>query len=152
MKPLRASNIINFENIFIKQTKSMRDKTEVKGGCMCGKTRYTLTTQPTYSTMCHCSDCRHAAGSPSVAWVTVPVEHFSFSQGDPKVYESSPKVLRSFCSTCGTSLTYRHLEQSSGIDITTASLDDPELFPPTQDIFCQEKLSWEKLITDNTDL
>ncbi len=118
---------------------------------MCGKIRYVLTTKPTHSTICHCSDCRRATGSQSVAWVSVPVEHFSISQGDVESYNSSPKVLRTFCSTCGTSLTYRHEEHSSGIDITTGSLDQPELFPPTKDIFCRDKLLWVTSSTKNVE-
>lgn len=116
--------------------------TKIEGGCMCGKVRYMLTTVPTFSTVCHCSDCRHASGAHLVAWVTVPVQHFVVSEGEPNHYQSSPNVLRTFCSTCGTTLTFRHEEHSSGIDITTGSLDNPEQFPPTKDVFVRDKLSW----------
>ncbi len=90
--------------------------------------------------MCHCSDCRVVIGATSVAWVTVPVQFFITTQGEPALYKSSPNVLRTYCATCGTSLTYRHEQQSSGIDITTGSLDNPEQFPPTKDVFVNDKL------------
>ncbi len=118
---------------------------------MCGSIRYVLLTEPIHSTTCHCSDCRHAIGSQSVAWVTVPLKHFVITQGDPETYCSSPKVHRTFCATCGTSLTYRHEEYSTGIDITTGSLDTPELFPPTKEIFCRDKLSWVKTTTNHVE-
>ncbi len=124
-------------------------KINIEGGCMCGKIRYVLTTDPTFSTMCHCSDCRHAIGAHSVPWVTVPVQHFVTIQGKPSHYKSSPNVLRTFCSTCGTPLTYRHMEHSSGIDITAGSLDNSEQFPPTKDVFVRDKLSWVEPSTKN---
>lgn len=49
---------------------------EIRGGCMCGEIRYKLTCEPIYSTMCHCADCRRAAGAQAVAWVTVPDRNF----------------------------------------------------------------------------
>ncbi len=114
----------------------------ITGGCLCGQIRYCLTASPTHSTMCHCVDCRRATGAQSVAWVTVPLEHFKLVQGAPKTFHSSPGVHRTFCENCGTSLTYRHEEHSSGMDITTGSLDAPEQFPPTKDIFCRDRVAW----------
>ncbi|UCF42800.1 MAG: GFA family protein [Planctomycetota bacterium] len=115
---------------------------EAEGGCMCGRIRYKLTCKPIYATMCHCSDCRRACGAQAVAWVTVPGKHFSFTKGDPQRYQSSAKVERTFCPTCGTSLTYRNEERDDEMDITTGSLDHPEQFPPTQDYYCRDRLAW----------
>jgi hypothetical protein len=98
--------------------------------------------------MCHCSDCRRACGAPAVAWVTVPDEHFSFTKGEPKYYQSSLKVQRTFCPTCGTSLTYKNEERKQQIDITTGSLDHPEKYPPTKDYYCRDRLPWVKPATD----
>lgn len=125
---------------------------KIEGECMCGKIRYVLTTNPTHSTMCHCSDCRQAIGAQSVAWITVPVQHLVFTQGEPTVYNSSPDVSRTFCSHCGTSLTYRHEKHSSGIDITTGSLKNPESFPPTKDVFVRDKLPWIEPSSQNIEI
>jgi hypothetical protein len=51
-------------------------------------------------------------------------------------------VTRTFCGTCGTSLTYQNDEDSDSIDVTTASLDWPETFPPTQHIWIEDRLGW----------
>jgi hypothetical protein len=51
-------------------------------------------------------------------------------------------VVRTFCGRCGTSLTYEVEQRAAEIDITTASLDDPEAFPPTKAVFEEQKLSW----------
>jgi len=111
--------------------------------------RYKLTSEPIYQTLCHCSDCRRAAGAPAVAWITVPRKDFSFSKGKPKYFQSSPNVQRTFCPTCGTSLTYTIENRKGEIDITTGSLDHPENFPPKVDFFCRDNLPWMKTVTDN---
>ena len=59
------------------------------------------------------------------------------------MFESSPGVERGFCARCGTSLTYRRANRPGLFDVTTASLDDPEAFPPTKEIWVEERLSWE---------
>jgi hypothetical protein len=78
----------------------------------------------------------------------VPEEHFLFTRGEPKVYRSSPKVQRTFCPNCGTSLTYKNEERKGETDITTGSLDHPEKYPPTQDYYCRDRLAWVKPTTD----
>ena len=115
---------------------------EILGGCMCGAVRYRGNEPPRISTVCHCEDCRRGAGAQSVAWVTFPAESFTFVQGQPETFRSSPPVERTFCGRCGTSLTYWSEERSHEIDVTTGSLDDPESFPPTKQVFPEQKLSW----------
>ena len=124
-------------------------KVEITGGCMCGEVRYLLTCDPIYATACHCSDCRRSCGAPSVTWITVPVEHFAFTTGEPARYASSKNVERTFCLKCGTSLAYKIKRRENQIDITTGSLDDPEAYPPTQDYYCRDRLSWVKNFTEN---
>jgi hypothetical protein len=115
---------------------------QILGGCMCGAVRYRASEPPRISTVCHCADCRRGAGAQSVAWVTFPTESFAFTHGEPARFHSSPPVEHTFCGRCGTSLTYRSEERSHEIDVTTGSLDDPEAFPPTKEVFPEQKLSW----------
>jgi hypothetical protein len=85
----------------------------------------------------------------SVAWVTVRTEAFAFEGEAPARFASSPGVERTFCGRCGSSLTYAHVSRPAEIDITTATLDDPEAFAPTKEIFTAERVSWS---TPNPDL
>jgi hypothetical protein len=114
----------------------------IRGGCYCGAVRYQVDSPPRIATMCHCEDCRKSCGAQSVAWVTFLAESFAFVQGEPASHRSSPGVIRTFCSACGTSLTYRNDERAHEIDVTTASLEDPEAFPPAKHLFPEQKLSW----------
>jgi hypothetical protein len=43
-------------------------------------------------------------------------------------------------------LTYERDTRPDEIDITTGSLDHPEDFPPSKDVYADEKLSWVPLV------
>lgn len=115
---------------------------ETTGGCSCGAVRYVLDAPPNVVAVCHCSDCRRAAGAQSVAWLILPATAHRVVSGEPASYRSSRPVVRTFCSACGTPLTYRHEDSPERIDVTLGSLDDPERYPPTKAVFEKEKLSW----------
>lgn len=117
----------------------------IEGGCLCGAVRYRATAPPVARSICHCRTCRRASGAPSVAWSTFHMDTFAFISGTPLWFQSSPEVVRSFCGNCGTPLTYRHSDDVDTLDITTASLDAPEQFPPTKEIWIEHKLPWERL-------
>lgn len=116
-----------------------------EGGCFCGRVRYRIEGEPLGSAICHCESCRRTSGAQSIAWLTVPVKKFSFVSGEPADYRSSDAVSRTFCQSCGTSLTYRHDEEHDSIDVTTASLDLPDEFPPTHHIWLEDKVAWESV-------
>lgn len=111
------------------------------GGCLCGAVRYRIDAAPVSTIICHCATCRRAAGASSVAWATVPAAAFAFIAGAPTVHASSPGVERTHCAACGTSLTWARGE--SEIDVTLASLDDPEAAPPEAETWLSHRLSWE---------
>src|SRR5262245_47723772 len=119
-------------------TSSTDTNSTASGGCLCGAVRYRLTTKPRSYSLCHCETCRRAAGAPSVAWVVVDAGAFSFVQGTPTVYRSSPNVERTFCNCCGTPLSYQCTTERETIDITTVSLDMPNDFAPTREIWLSE--------------
>jgi hypothetical protein len=119
-----------------------------EGGCFCGAVRYHLRGSPVSSAICHCESCRRASGAPSVAWVTIELEKFQFIKGEPAAYPSSPGVLRRFCGRCGSPLTYENSKFRGTIDITTATLDDPSRFPPTQEVWLDDRLLWQPANAD----
>jgi hypothetical protein len=113
-----------------------------EGGCLCGAIRYVAHGVPTVSMICHCDTCCRAAGAPVVAWLTFRTSDFSFVRGVPAEYRSTPPVTRTFCPTCGTSLTYVHAERPSEIDVTTSTLDDAGAFPPTYHAWLSDGVGW----------
>ncbi len=118
----------------------------ITGGCYCGKVRLRASGPILHQAYCHCANCRRAVGAQAVAWITVKLSEFAWEKGQPKRYQTDTGAYRTFCDSCGTSLTYENDERPNEIDITTGSLDEPENFPPNRDVFAEEKLSWVDLI------
>jgi hypothetical protein len=118
----------------------------ITGGCYCGQLRYKAAGGPISQANCHCANCRRAAGAQSVAWITVRGSDFEFEKGTPKRYRTDTNAWRTFCDICGTSLTYQSDSRPGQVDITVGSLDRPEDFPPTKDVFPEEKLPWVGLL------
>ncbi|PYK74688.1 MAG: GFA family protein, partial [Verrucomicrobia bacterium] len=54
---------------------------EITGGCVCGGTRYALTSAPFSLGDCHCIDCRRSAGAPYVTWGSVRREDLVVTRG-----------------------------------------------------------------------
>ena len=119
-----------------------RMSSSFEGGCSCGAVRYRASGEASLPTLCHCQSCRRAAAAPAVAWVTFSRGEFVFTAGAPARYRSSPPVVRTFCARCGTPLTYEHEASSQSIDVTTASLDQPEHFAPVDHTWTSERLRW----------
>jgi len=110
-----------------------------QGGCACGSIRYELTAAPLSSAYCHCRMCQRAAGAALVPWIAVPKESFSLIQGELKTRQSSAWAERSFCPECGTQITFWNENHPNTLDITLASLDDPDLYPPQDQIFAESR-------------
>lgn len=113
------------------------------GGCQCGAVRYEIEGEPAHNAVCHCADCRAAAGAPMVTWLAVKEDQFSLQQGELTTYNGKNGAERQFCPTCGTGLFYRNAGMLPGIvDVQSATLDDAAAFPPGAQIQCAERLPW----------
>lgn len=114
----------------------------LKGGCFCGRIRYETTGTPFHETNCHCVNCRRTTGAPSVAWFSVQRSQFRFTLGEPARFKSTSQATRSFCSQCGTQLTFESEDLPTEIDVTTGSLDAPDEVPPKDQTWTRSRLSW----------
>ena len=114
---------------------------EIKGGCICGGTRYVVKSEPSALVDCHCVDYRRSAGAPYVQWGSVPRRDFILTKGEPRKILYANRI-RSFAACCGTHLFFEDSKDSDTIDFTIASLDDPTPFAPTKAIFLEDKLPW----------
>ena len=52
---------------------------------------------------------------------------------------------RLFCGLCGSPIATRLDHQPDEIDVTVATLDDPEALAPEFHIFCKSELSWARV-------
>jgi hypothetical protein len=112
------------------------------GGCLCGAVRYTVSGRPASVGYCHCRLCRHSVGAPVVPWASYPPARVAWTSGAPVWYRSSAKAERGHCAVCGTSLAFRYVAGGPTVDITLASLDDPEALRPEYHIWTDSQLHW----------
>lgn len=121
----------------------------MQGGCFCGKIRYEITDGEYRVVNCHCTMCRKTSAASFVSWILVPRKAFRYLTGEPKQLQSSAKASRDFCADCGTPLSFSTDEHADKIDITSCSLDDPELAIPSVDVHEESRLAWLNLKTQS---
>jgi hypothetical protein len=117
----------------------------IEGGCLCGAVRYLAYGEAYGITHCHCKTCRRASGAPFVTWAGFDTDNFTFIHGQPASYASSVNVVRTFCSKCGTALTYQRADLPGSIDVTLGSMDDVEALRPQDHTWTESQLSWISL-------
>jgi hypothetical protein len=117
---------------------------ELAGGCLCGRTRYVLTSRPYDLGNCHCIDCRRASGAPFVTWGSVPSGNLEIRLGEPKKVPHAQRI-RTFASCCGTPLFFEEQANATEVDVAIATLDLPEPFPPQINIWTEDRLPWVQL-------
>lgn len=120
-------------------------RTSLTGGCLCGSVRYETEAPVSDATFCHCRSCRRASGAVALPWLTVSRGALRWTGGTaPASHSSSPGVTRQFCARCGTPLTYASTASPATLDLTLGSLDAPEHLAPTDHIWMQDALPWDR--------
>ncbi len=113
---------------------------KLAGGCLCGATRYEIVGPVLSVGLCHCRSCRLASGATPVGWAVVASTGFRWTAGAAVEHGSSPGVTRTHCGTCGTPLTFA--DGPATLDVTIATLDDPEALVPEREIWLSHRPGW----------
>ena len=113
----------------------------ITGRCMCGATRYAAEGEILWAALCHCEDCQRAAGDDYVSWFGV-LKAGTTWDGPRKTFRSSEKVVRSFCGTCGTPMSFDSQVFEDETHLYAPSLDDRSLYRPRGHIFWGERVPW----------
>ena len=118
---------------------------KIVGGCLCGKIRYTGTTDPVMTAICHCKNCQKQAGTAFSVIVAVPKTTLTIS-GPLKTYNetgsSGKPVHRNFCPECGSPITTDVEVMPDLVFIKAGTLDDTAALAPTMEIFCSSAQPW----------
>jgi hypothetical protein len=107
--------------------------TNVTGGCLCGKVRFTASGEPCRVGLCHCLDCRKHHGALFHASAIFP-ETAVGVEGETRHYKG-----RHFCPDCGSSVFSRTGDE---IEIHLGALDQPDRFRPTYELWTLRRESW----------
>lgn len=109
------------------------------GGCRCGAITFEASSEPFYTSYCHCSDCRRASGAPVAAFVGFLTSDVTFQGERPSTYGKHP-IKRSFCPTCGAPLAYSDARIEHQIFFMLGAMDHPERYPPSVHGYVSEEL------------
>jgi len=112
----------------------------IEGGCFCKRIRYAIDDGVYLSANCHCTMCRRVHAAPYVTWLVVPVDRFRYTGELPATLASSADGTRYFCRACGTHLACVNASHPEIVDVTVGSLDAPEAFVPTLEVFADTRL------------
>ena len=112
------------------------------GGCRCGAVAVRAAGAPRIVVYCHCRDCRRSSGAPVSLFAGYSAEHVGLPRGEPKVYESSPGVRRSFCGRCGTPISFEDDRLPGETYLPVGIFDEPEAFQPQTHDWESRRLRW----------
>lgn len=112
------------------------------GRCLCGAVSFIVEGDPRWVAHCHCESCRRSAGSAVATFVGFRRSQLRYLTGEPRTYESSPGVRRSFCAECGTPLSYAADRFGDEIHLYLCTLDDPDDFPAEVHVHHGERVAW----------
>ena len=112
------------------------------GRCLCGAITFEASGDPKWVVHCHCESCRRATGAVVATYAGYEAGNFSITAGAPVRFASSEGVTRSFCGTCGSSLTYEGARWPGEIHIFVATLEDAADFVPRAHVHVAEQLPW----------
>jgi hypothetical protein len=120
--------------------------TERTGHCLCGACRYAFAPRAIrFQAICHCASCQRASGAAFVGWIGVTDGQWRWTSGTPALHSSSAGVMRGFCPTCGTPLTYASSRWPGETHFTAATLTDPADFHPTLHVNHEDALAWARV-------
>ena len=123
--------------------------TLLKGGCLCGAIRYTVSQPITELRACHCTNCQKASGAGGSVNAVLPTSAITITQGTPKRYaskaDSGRTLYRYFCGDCGSPLYSQRETAPETSVLRVGTLDDPGDMKVTVHIWTRSARSWDKI-------
>lgn len=105
----------------------------VKGGCLCGKVRFSAEGEPDRVGVCHCMNCRKHHGAVFYAAAVYSRSAVTVT-GDTASYEG-----RNFCPACGSSV---FAVSGDEMELHLGALDAPDQFQPGYELWNERRESW----------
>lgn len=119
----------------------MKLEVSLSGGCQCGAVRFSVS-ELGRASICYCRMCQKAFGG--IGGALVSAKQFAYTRGAPAHFQSSNKVRRGFCGTCGTPLTF---ETETLVDLAIAAFDTPDALAPVIQLSPETCLPWVASLT-----
>jgi hypothetical protein len=117
-----------------------------RGGCGCGAVRYSVTSEPLISYLCHCTECQRRTSSAFGLNFQIPAESLTIEKGTPasrtRKADSGNDLALNFCGDCGTPLFSVPGARPQIRVIYAGALDDPSWVPVKLHIWADSALPW----------
>ena len=117
----------------------------IKGQCLCGAVRYTISSAPLATRACWCRLCQYlGAGSSTVNGMFK--RDSVVIQGETRDYasvaDSGSHMHRQFCPICGTPMFGYADERAQLLVVRVGTMDDPSAVPPATTIWTSQAPTW----------
>jgi hypothetical protein len=116
-----------------------------RGSCLCGSIRFEVDAFEPRTGNCHCSMCRKFHGAAYATIAEAKRENFRWTAGRDllKGYTAANGTTRSFCSDCGSSLTFHSPHQDTDlVEFSLGCMDDEVPVRPDAHIFVGSGAAW----------
>lgn len=120
------------------------------GQCLCGGVRFRIEGELAPVQVYHCSQCRHAQGTPFATNIPVSTDAFHLDAGEDllKGFESTPGKERVFCGHCGSPLFSRRADLPDVVRIRAGLINEPLDVRPAWHFFTASKANWWEINDD----
>jgi hypothetical protein len=85
--------------------------------------------------------CQRWTGSAAFTGAFFSPEAWEWTRGEPRFYQSSKNVRRSFCPDCGSPLGFHRVEH---VGVTAGTLDHPEVIKTELHMFAEHEHVWAR--------
>ena len=122
-----------------------------RGSCLCGAVKFEVEEFLSQVAHCHCSMCRKFHGAAYATIAGVPRSKFRWVEGADalKGYTAENGTTRTFCSHCGSSLTFSSPRASEEVvEIALGTVDGDVPVEPNAHIFVGSGANWTVLSDD----
>ena len=118
------------------------DATVRTGRCLCRAVTFIARGEPRWVAHCHCESCRRATSSAIATYAGYTTSAVEWTGEQPAAYRSSPGVIRRFCRSCGSPMSFEGERWPNEIHLFVPSFDAPETFQPRCHVHVEEQLRW----------
>ncbi len=115
------------------------------GKCLCGQIQIEVFGKERWVGHCHCPSCQKATSAGFATYAGFAAEHVRLSGERPKMFTSSPGVKRSFCSNCGSSISFCGEAWPDEIHLHVALFDGAASFKPEGHAYVRTRMPWVPL-------
>src|SRR3990170_3184059 len=117
---------------------------KLTGRCLCGAIAYEINGELGPIVNCHCSKCRRWHGAAFRTRSAVESKKFKWLQGEEHLskYHSSDRIIKTFCSICGSNLISILEDNPDYIGLPIGGLEQDPGTRPLMNIFVGSKAPW----------